>query len=142
MASEMTNYTNAAGDFASGMVARGTGMLADRIERYVQVADELESSLRDRNEPQAADLAGMISQRTSDVVTYLRDTDGRALLDDLGSAMHGRGWMLAGVGIAGGILLARTVRAASSDSSDGDYVESHSAPRVSTRKKKKNRSKE
>lgn len=141
MASEMTNYTNAAGDFASGMVSRGTGMLADRIERYVQVADELESSLRDRNEPQAADLAGMISQRTSDVVTYLRDTDGRALIDDISSAMHGRGWMLAGVGIAGGILLARTVRAASSDSPD-DYVESHSAPRVSTRKKKKNRSKE
>ncbi|MBV8490012.1 MAG: hypothetical protein JO199_05720 [Candidatus Eremiobacteraeota bacterium] len=107
----MSEYIGAGGDMVSRLVGQGTSMLADRVEQYASIAGEIGNTLRQRGEPQAADVATTIGARTSDVAQYLRTHDGRALLGDVQQFMEGRGWLMAGLGVMGGVLLARTIRA-------------------------------
>jgi len=96
-------------------VDRGTGMLADRVEHYTNVAREIGGILRERGEPQAADLVETVSQRGIGVARYLRNNDPASMWNDAQDLARGRTWILAGVGFLGGLALARTVRTATSD---------------------------
>jgi hypothetical protein len=96
-------------------VDRGTGMLADRVEHYTNVARDIGGMLRERGEPQAADLLENIAQRGMGAARYLRNNDPQAMWNDAQEMVRGREWLLAGAGFLGGLALARTVRTASAD---------------------------
>ena len=107
---------------------RGTGLLADRVEHYTTIAREVGDILRERGEPQAADLAAVVAERTQGMARYLRNSDGTQLLSDLQSAVRGRGWLLTGVGFVSGLALARAVRTAADGGSHAtaQYTERYS----------------
>lgn len=112
-------------------VDRGTGLLADRIEHYTNIAREVGDILRERGEPQAADWASIVAERTQGMARYLRNSDGTQLIGDLQDAMRGRTWLLTGMGFVGGLAIARAVRTAvdyttSSASTDSPYREKYS----------------
>jgi hypothetical protein len=96
-------------------VDRGTGVLADRVEHYTNVAREIGEILRERGEPQAADFVELIAERGIGVARYLRNTDPSGMWNDAQDAARGRTWILAGAGFIGGLALARTVRTATGD---------------------------
>lgn len=93
-------------------VDRGTGMLADRIEHYTNVAREIGDILRDRGEPQAADFVQSLAQRGTGVARYFRNSDGGKMWADAQEFARGRTWLLTGAGFIGGLALARAVRTA------------------------------
>jgi hypothetical protein len=96
-------------------VDRGTGMLADRVEHYTNVAREIGDILRQRGEPQAAEMLDLVSQRGLDVARYLRNNDPARMWNDAQDLARGRTWVLAGAGFLGGLALARAVRTAAGD---------------------------
>lgn len=93
-------------------VDRGTGLLADRVEHYTNVAREIGDILRDRGEPQAADIVQSVAERGTGVARYLRNNDPVNMWNDAQELARGRTWLLAGAGFLGGLALARTVRTA------------------------------
>ena len=121
-------------------VDRGTGMLADRVEHYTNVAREIGDILRERGEPQAADLVTTVAERGVGVARYLRNNDTVRMWNDAQELMRGRTWIVAGAGFLGGLALARTIRTAAGDySSRGetwedqpDYREQYAQPGVQT----------
>lgn len=96
-------------------VDRGTGMLADRVEHYTNVAREIADILRERGEPQAADMIATVAERGTGVARYLRNNDPQAMWNDAQDLARGRTWILAGAGFLGGLALARTVRTAAGE---------------------------
>lgn len=96
-------------------VDRGTGMLADRVEHYTNVARDIGDILRERGEPQAADVVQSVAERGIGVARYLRNNDPTAMWNDAQDLLRGRTWLLAGAGFLGGLALARTVRTATTD---------------------------
>ncbi|HKU67432.1 MAG TPA: hypothetical protein VJP85_06645 [Candidatus Baltobacteraceae bacterium] len=96
-------------------VDRGTGILADRVEHYTNVARDIGGILRDRGEPQAADMVQMIAERGGHVARYLRNNDTTTMWNDAQDLARGRTWLLAGAGFMGGLALARAVRTATGD---------------------------
>ena len=96
-------------------VDRGTGMLADRVEHYTNVARDIGDILRERGEPQAAEIVQSIAERGIGVARYLRNNDPISMWNDAQDLARGRTWLLAGAGFLGGLALARTVRTATSD---------------------------
>lgn len=108
-------------------VGRGTGLLADRIEHYTNIAREVGDILRERGEPQAADLAVSVSERVQGAARYLRNSDGTQILGDLQDALRGRAWLLTGVGFVGGLAIARAVRTGAEYSArQSEYTENYS----------------
>ena len=93
-------------------VGRGAEMLADRVEHYGTVASDVGEVLREKGEPQAADLVDMLAGGVSDAASYLRSRDGTSLWSDAQDFARGRTWLLAGIGLAGGMAAARAVRSA------------------------------
>lgn len=93
-------------------VDRGTGMLADRVEHYTNVAREVGNILRERGEPQAADMVTSLADRGIGIARYLRNSDGGKMWSDAQELARGRTWLLTGVGFVGGLAIARAVRAA------------------------------
>jgi len=65
-------------------VGRGTDLLADRIEHYGTVAGDVGGVLREKGEPQAADVVDMLAGGVADAANYLRARDGKKG-DPLGS---------------------------------------------------------
>ncbi len=106
-------------------VDRGTGLLADRVEHYTNLAREIGDILRERGEPQAADMASGLAERATGMARYLRNNDGLQMLSDLQNAARGRTWLLTGVGFVSGLALARAVRTASDSSRTVPYKESY-----------------
>ncbi len=96
-------------------VDRGTGMLADRVEHYTNVARDVGEILRERGEPQAADMVQTVAERGIEVARYLRNNDPMTMWNDAQDLARGRTWLLAGAGFLGGLALARTIRTATSD---------------------------
>jgi hypothetical protein len=96
-------------------VDRGTGLLADRVEHYTNVAREIGDILRERGEPQAAEAVQMVSQRGMDVARYLRNSEPAAMWNDAQDILRGRTWIVAGAGFLGGLALARAIRTAAGD---------------------------
>lgn len=103
---------------------RGTTLLADRVEHYTNVADELADVLRERNEAQAADVLDALAQRTKDVANYLRSADGASLWGDIQDYTRGREWTLAAVGVLGGMAAARAIRGVTSSTGRTAGIES------------------
>jgi len=95
---------------ASQAVDRGTTMLADRIEHYTTVAREVSDALRRRGEPQSADLVDSLIGRVNGVAQYLRTSDGETIMSDMQEYAQGHTWLLAGVGLVGGLAAARAIR--------------------------------
>jgi len=108
-------------------VGRGTEMLADRIEHYSEVASDVSERLREKGEPQAADFVEMIAGGVSDAAGYLRERDGAELWTDAQQFARGRTWLLAGIGLVGGMAAARAVRSANEARQwqQSEYVESY-----------------
>lgn len=106
-------------------VDRGTTMLADRVEHYINLAREVGDVLRERNEPQAADLVQTLAQQGSQVSRYLRNNDGSRIWSDAQSFSRDKTWLLAGIGFVGGLAAARTLRSASESASSREYVDSY-----------------
>lgn len=113
-------------------VDRGTGMLADRVEHYTNVAREIGDILRERGEPQAGDMITSVAQRGVDVARYLRNSDPTAMWNDAQELMRGRTWIVAGAGFLGGLAIARAVRTAAGDYRDDDYREGYAQPNSQT----------
>ena len=105
-------------------VDRGTSMLADRLEHYVNLAREVGDVLRERDEPQAADMLQLAAQRGSEVTRYLRNNDGAQIWSDAQLFARDKTWLLAGVGLLGGLAAARTIRTAV-DHGSRDYVDGY-----------------
>ena len=108
-------------------VGRGAELLADRIDHYSSLASEMGEMLREKGEPQAADLVDSLAGGVGDAATYLRTHDGPALWSDAQQFARGRTWLLAGIGLVGGMAAARAVRSANRprDLQQSDYVESY-----------------
>ncbi len=107
-------------------VDRGTGLLADRVEHYTNVGREIGEILRERGEPQAAEVVQGVSQRATEIARYLRNSDGNRLWTDAQEFARGRTWLLTGIGLVSGLALARAVRTASSNgvySGNGAYAQ-------------------
>lgn len=121
-------------------VDRGTGMLADRVEHYTNVAREIGDILRERGEPQAADLVTTVAERGVGVARYLRNNDTARMWNDAQDLMRGRTWIVAGAGFLGGLALARTIRTAAADydtrserwEDQPDYRDQYAQPGVQT----------
>lgn len=96
-------------------VGRGTGILADRVEHYANLAREIGDILREREEPQAAEFVNALYERGNGVARYLRNTEASEMWNDAQEFARGRTWLLAGAGFMGGLALARTIRTAASD---------------------------
>jgi hypothetical protein len=109
-------------------VGRGAEMLADRVEHYSTVASDIGEVLREKGEPQVADFVDMLAGGVSDAAGYLRSRDGTELWSDAQDFARGRTWLLAGIGLVGGMAAARAVRSANRmrDWEQPDYVESYS----------------
>ena len=107
---EIDRFISAGGDVCSHLVGQGTSLLADRVAQYGSVVDSVAITLRKEGEPQAADVAKLLGSRAKTLARYLRAHDGRALLEDFRSFAEGRPWMAAGIGVLGGLALARAVR--------------------------------
>ncbi len=120
-------------------VDRGTGLLADRVEHYTNVAREIGDILRDRGEPQAADVLQTVSKRGTDVARYLRNNDGVKMWGDVQDLARGRTWLLTGVGLVSGLALARAVRTAAGGTTEDEwptepaYRESYEQPYTTAR---------
>lgn len=106
------------GSMVGQAVDRGTGLLADRVEHYTNVAREIGDILRDRGEPQAADMVQTLSQRGTQVARYLRNNDGGKMWSDVQNLTRGRTWLLTGVGLISGLALARAIRTAADGGGD------------------------
>lgn len=108
-------------------VGRGTEMLADRVDHYSDIAHDVSDMLRDKKEPQAADLIEMLAGGAHDAAQYLRDSDGSALWNDAQHFARGRAWLLAGMGLIGGLAAARAVRSSAQPTWQApDYAEPYS----------------
>jgi hypothetical protein len=108
-------------------VGRGAEILADRVEHYGTVASDIGEVLCEKGEPQVADFADMLAVGVSDAASYLRTHDGTTLWSDAQEFARGRSWLLAGIGVVGGMAVARAVRSANRmrDWEQPDYVESY-----------------
>ncbi len=122
-----SEWTRRSQSMINQAVNRGTGMLADRVEHYATIAREVGDILRERGEPQAADAASMIAERTQGAARYLRNTDGTEIWSDVQDFARGRMWLVIGVGLISGLALARAVRtAADYGGSSDEYREQYS----------------
>jgi len=110
MAKILNQYLDLATDTLSVVVGQGTGLLAQRIEQYARIGDEIALTLRDNGERQAAEFAELLGARTHAAANYLRTRDGRRIWSDAQDAMSGRGWVMAGAGLLTGFLAARAIR--------------------------------
>lgn len=108
-------------------VGRGADLLADRVEHYSSLATDMSEMLRQKGEPQAAAWVDSLAGGVQDAATYLRTRDGTALWSDAQRFARGRAWLLAGIGLVGGMAAARAVRSANHmhDWEQSDYVESY-----------------
>lgn len=110
-------------------VDRGTSLLADRVEHYTNVAHDVGDVLRERGEPQAADLVQTLAERAVEVARYLRNHDGTELWSDVQELARGKTWLLAGAGFLGGLAAARAVRTAADGGWESrPYVDSYRQP--------------
>ena len=117
--------------FIGQAVGRGTGMLADRLEHYTNLAREISDILRQRGEPAAADMIQTLSQRGVEAARYIRSSDGTRLWSDAQDFARQRTWLLTGVGFVGGLALARTIRTAGESATwntGGDYRDEYAQP--------------
>lgn len=110
MANVLNQYFDLAGDAINIMVTQGTSLLAQRIEQYARVGDEIAATLRDNEERQAAEYAELLGSRAHATAHYLRTHDGRRIWSDTQDALSGRGWVMAGAGLLTGFLAARAMR--------------------------------
>ncbi|HEY1976893.1 MAG TPA: hypothetical protein VGG89_10130 [Candidatus Baltobacteraceae bacterium] len=110
MANVLNQYLDLAGDAVNVLVTQGTSLLAQRIEQYARVGDEIIVTLRKNDEVQAADFAELLSGRAHATANYMRTRDGRRMWSDAQDAMSGRGWVMAGAGLLTGFLAARAIR--------------------------------
>ncbi|HEV3153131.1 MAG TPA: hypothetical protein VGZ02_04960 [Candidatus Baltobacteraceae bacterium] len=106
-------------------VDRGTSILADRVEHYINVAREVGGVLRERQEEQAAAVVEGLADQASGLARYLRNNDGQRLWSDAQGYARDKTWLLAGIGFLGGLAAARTVR---SGVETNEYVDSYSQP--------------
>jgi hypothetical protein len=106
--------------FVNQALGRGSSILADRVEHYVNVAREVGGLLRERNEEQAAGLVENLADQANGVARYLRTTDGTRFWNDAQEYTRDKTWLLAGIGFLGGLAIARTVRTGAENMS-GDY---------------------
>jgi hypothetical protein len=128
-----TDLISRTGGLVNQAVSKGTGLLADRVEHYVNVAREVSDVLRERGEPQAAEFIDSAAGRVNSMARYLRNSDGSQLLSDAQAFAQGRTWFLAGLGLMGGMLAARAVRAANDSGTWGGqtpYVEQFNQERA------------
>lgn len=93
-------------------VDRGTGLLADRIEHYTNLARDVSDVLRERGEPQAANVIADVSSRGTSIARYLRNSDGARIWSDAQLYAQDKSWLFGGVGLLAGMAVARTVRTA------------------------------
>lgn len=117
--------------FIGQAMGRGTGMVADRLEHYTNLAREISDILRQRGEPAAADMIQTLSQRGVEVARYIRSSDGTRLWNDAQDFARQRTWLLTGVGFVSGLALARTIRTAGENAawdSEGDYRDEYAQP--------------
>lgn len=110
MANVLNQYLDLAGNLLNIVVAQGTGLLAQRVEQYARIGDEIAITLRENDERQAADFAELLGGRVHATANYLRTHDGRRMWSDAQNAMAGRGWVMAGAGVLSGFLAARAIR--------------------------------
>ena len=108
-------------------VDRGTSLLADRVEHYINLAREVSDVLRERDETGAAELVNVVAKRGTSLATYLRNNDGAQLWSDAQYFARDKAWLLGGIGFLGGLAIARTVRSAS-DTGRDEYVDSYAQP--------------
>jgi hypothetical protein len=108
-------------------VGRGAELLADRIEHYSSLATDMSEMLREKGEPQAAEWVDSLAGGVGEAANYLRTHDGTSLWSDAQAFARGRSWLLAGIGLVGGMAAARAVRSANHvhDWEQSDYVESY-----------------
>lgn len=108
-------------------VGRGAELLADRIEHYSSLATDMSDMLRQKGEPQAAEWVDSLAGGVQDAATYLRTHDGTSLWSDAQRFARGRSWLMAGIGLVGGMAAARAVRSANyhSEWEQSEYVESY-----------------
>lgn len=113
MAKVLNQYLELAGDAINILVGQGSSLLAQRIEQYALVGDEVIVTLRENGETQAADFAELLSGRAHATANYVRTRDGRRMWSDAQDALSGRGWVMAGAGLLTGFLAARAIRCSS-----------------------------
>ena len=110
MTTILNQYLDLAGDAINVLVTQGTTLLAQRVEQYARVGDEIALTLREGGDVQAADFAELLGGRVHSTAHYLRTRDGRRMWSDAQDAMSGRGWVMAGAGLLGGFVAARAIR--------------------------------
>jgi hypothetical protein len=110
MANILNQYLDLATDAINVFIGQGTSLLAQRVDQYARVGDEIAAAFRERDERQAADFAELLGSRAHATASYLRTTDGRRMWSDAQDAMSGRGWIMAGAGLLTGFLAARAIR--------------------------------
>jgi ElaB/YqjD/DUF883 family membrane-anchored ribosome-binding protein len=104
-------------------VGYGTNLLANRIDHYVTVARDVSEVLRERDEPQAAGMVETVATRGLELTAQLRAIDARSLWQSAQSMVRERPWLMAGIGVASGLGLARAIRSAGSASPDSYWVQ-------------------
>lgn len=112
-------------------VDRGTNLLAERVEHYTEVANDVADVLRERGEPAAAGAVETLAGRIKGVADYLRSADGARLWSDGQNYARERTWVLAGAGFVTGIAAARAVRTATAErtwESEPAYVDRYAQP--------------
>jgi hypothetical protein len=118
MAKIINEYFDLAGDAINVLAGQGTGLLAQWIEQYARVGDELVRTLRANGETQAADFAAQLGARAHATAQYFRTRDGRRIWADCQDAMQGRGAVMAGAGLLAGFLVARAIKSSPPSRSD------------------------
>jgi ElaB/YqjD/DUF883 family membrane-anchored ribosome-binding protein len=104
---------------------RGRGMVRDQLDqRSTALGEQIGSASRTirqvadqsraQGNSQQARMAEMAADRSEQLGTFLREADGERMLEEAEDFARRQPWVIAGAGLAIGLLLARSLKASSS----------------------------
>ena len=97
-------------DRAASSLGDSKGRFADQIGGVAQAFRQASGQLRSEDQARIAGLADSVAAQVDQLATYLRDRDGRAMLDDIDRLARRQPALVIGGALALGLLAARFIK--------------------------------
>ncbi|HTV74666.1 MAG TPA: hypothetical protein VME66_13300 [Candidatus Acidoferrales bacterium] len=105
--------TEQAKSFVAAQVDQQSTTLGNTIRERANDLRAIRDQLRELNILSAASLADQLSMRVDQFGSYLSESSGDQLLDDLDDFARRQPWALAAAGLAAGLAISRSIKASS-----------------------------